>query len=101
MHLDDWESISQAMKQVNQGRTVFLLMPELMQRCTFRWVMWNVISVPSQQLFYAVGRDITQQKQTQEELNRYNAPIEGSKRICGNADLHVTGTDNRTGNMPV
>jgi PAS domain S-box-containing protein len=35
---------------------------------SYRWFLWNAVSVPEQQLIYAVARDITERKQVEEAL---------------------------------
>ena len=35
---------------------------------SYRWLMWNAVSVPEQEVIYAVARDVTESKNAQEEL---------------------------------
>ena len=40
-----------------------------------KWIQWNITSVVSDQLFYAVGRDITERKETEERLRAYQEQL--------------------------
>ena len=40
-----------------------------------KWIQWNTTSVVSDQLFYAVGRDITERKETEARLRAYQEQL--------------------------
>ena len=42
---------------------------------SYKWLVWNAVSVPQQEIIYAVARDITEQRRAQEALR------EGEERI--------------------
>jgi len=42
---------------------------------TYRWTQWNAVSLRGEQLIYAVGRDITDRKQTEEKLLAYQEQL--------------------------
>jgi len=43
---------------------------------SFKWVEWNVLAVAQENIFYATGRDITERKQTEAELDKYHHQLE-------------------------
>jgi signal transduction histidine kinase/DNA-binding response OmpR family regulator len=43
---------------------------------SYKWILWNAVSVPEQALIYAVGRDITERKRAERELQRFAASLE-------------------------
>src|SRR5262249_4468968 len=43
---------------------------------TYKWISWNVVSVPSKQLFYGVARDITQGKLASQKIEQQNKELE-------------------------
>jgi PAS domain S-box-containing protein len=42
---------------------------------SYKWLQWNVVPVPEQELVYAAARDITHMKAAEEKLQRYAAEI--------------------------
>jgi PAS domain S-box-containing protein len=48
---------------------------------SYRWLMWNAIAVPEQELIYCVARDITDRQQTERERVRA-ASLEGNRLIA-------------------
>lgn len=42
---------------------------------TFRWFSWMAVPVPEEGIFYSAGRDITERKQAEEEIQRLNAQL--------------------------
>jgi len=46
---------------------------------SYRWLSWNIFAIPGERLFYAVGRDVTRQKEFEEALS--NAKDELEKRV--------------------
>ena len=43
---------------------------------SFRWFSWMTVPVPEEGVFYSAGRDITDQKQAEEEIQRLNNQLE-------------------------
>jgi signal transduction histidine kinase/CheY-like chemotaxis protein len=50
---------------------------------TLRWLMWTATPYSEQQVVYAAGRDITEQKAAQETLSSYARELEVSQRELG------------------
>jgi PAS domain S-box-containing protein len=43
---------------------------------SYRWLLWNAVSVPKEKLVYAVAHDITDRKKTEERIERQNRELE-------------------------
>ncbi|MEQ8959991.1 MAG: PAS domain-containing protein, partial [Coleofasciculus sp. C2-GNP5-27] len=83
VHPDDRATTLAELEQLATGTTSIQF--ENRYRCqdgSYRWLAWNSASFPAKGLIYAVGRDITEQKQTeailQETQERYELVAEGS-----------------------
>src|SRR5262249_28255606 len=48
---------------------------------SYRWLLWNAVPLPEQQLIYADARDITERKRHEEELRRYAVDMERAKQV--------------------
>lgn len=67
--------IGEAMKyaaEVRSGQTISFEIRMICKDGTFRWIYWGIIPVPNEKISYAVGRDITQRKLSEQTLE-YNA----------------------------
>ena len=47
---------------------------------SYKWFSWNVVSVPSQGLMYAVARDVTQVKKWSQQIEQQNKELEARNR---------------------
>jgi PAS domain S-box-containing protein len=47
--------------------------------CTWRWLQWNAVSLPGEQMVYAAARDITERKQARETIARYSRDLKASR----------------------
>lgn len=45
---------------------------------TFKWILWNAVSVPEKSLIYAVGREITERKLAEEQQRRLAMHLEAA-----------------------
>jgi PAS domain S-box-containing protein len=43
---------------------------------TYKWMLWNAVSVPEQKVIYAVARDITERKKAQLQIEQQNHELE-------------------------
>ncbi len=46
---------------------------------TTRWLQWNAVSLPDEQMIYAAARDITERKQAKETIARYSRDLKASR----------------------
>jgi diguanylate cyclase (GGDEF)-like protein/PAS domain S-box-containing protein len=72
IHPEDEEITIAESKKLKQGKSVLF---ESRLRCkdgSHRWILWSATPMVSENISYAVGRDITERKQT-EEILEYNA----------------------------
>jgi PAS domain S-box-containing protein len=72
VHPDDRGAARDAAATLAGGATTFSF--ESRYRCkdgTYRWLSWNAVPFPEEGIIYAVGRDITEQKQHEQALQRH------------------------------
>jgi len=70
IHPEDREStVAETSRIESPGTTSFAFENRLLCKDgSYKWLSWNAVSVPEQQLTYAVARDITARKQVEEAL---------------------------------
>ena len=71
VHEDDLSRTAQALSEAVEGKQ--LLLVENRYRCkdgSYKWIDWRVSVDSSENRFYAVGRDVTQQKEAENRLKR-------------------------------
>jgi PAS domain S-box-containing protein len=71
VHPEDRQSTSTENGRLQNGEVTFAF--ENRYRCkdgTYKWILWNAVSVPDKQLIYAAGREITERKRTEQEQQR-------------------------------
>ena len=83
VHPDDRRSTLAETEKLKQGLTTVAFENRfLCKDGEYKWLLWNVTASPDKEAFYAVGRDITRNKQDEEALreseNRYHDLIESS-----------------------
>jgi PAS domain S-box-containing protein len=69
VHPDDQEATHTIVKKLTEGEVILDF--ENRYRCkngSYRWISWRAFPIAEEGLIYAVGRDITEQKQAQEAL---------------------------------
>ncbi|MCU7836635.1 MAG: EAL domain-containing protein [gamma proteobacterium symbiont of Taylorina sp.] len=77
IHPDDLESTKAAMKQLSSGQSVINF--KIRYRChdgSYKWFHWTSIPIISENLTYAIAINITEQKQTNEELQKNHFYLE-------------------------
>src|SRR4029453_1033586 len=47
---------------------------------TYRWLEWVSVPYPSEQMIYAVARDITERKQAKETIARYSRDLKAARK---------------------
>jgi len=69
IHPEDQEKTSAEFAQLQDGQSAIAF--ENRYRCkngAYRWLLWNAVCVPEQQLVYAIARDITTRKNAENEV---------------------------------
>jgi PAS domain S-box-containing protein len=46
---------------------------------TYRWLQWNAVSHPGEQMIYAAARDLTERRQAKETIARYSRDLKASR----------------------
>jgi PAS domain S-box-containing protein len=82
IHPDDRQATVAEAGRLSNREVVFAF--ENRYRCkdgSYKWLLWNAVSIPEQELIYAVGRDITERKRAdqalQESQERFRLLVEG------------------------
>ncbi len=76
VHPDDRVATLAEAQKLTSGRLTVTF--ENRYRCkdgSYKWLQWNTVPVPEQELVYAAARDITHVKAAEEKLQRYAAEI--------------------------
>ncbi|HSS99776.1 MAG TPA: response regulator, partial [Terriglobales bacterium] len=77
VHPDDMPSTTNEGNQLQEGGTTFAF--ENRYRCkdgSYRWFLWNAVSIPDQKRIYAVARDITELKKSVAQIELQNHELE-------------------------
>lgn len=83
IHPEDQQATISETEKLRHGlSTIAFKNRFLCQDGSYKWLLWNVTCSPDQELYYAVGRDISDSKQAEEALeeseSRYRDLIESS-----------------------
>ena len=77
VHPDDQRLTRKGGEQLQVGQPVFELESRyLCKDGTWRWISWNCFPMIEEQKIFAVGRDITDRKSADEELQKYRKHLE-------------------------
>ena len=80
VHPDDREaSLAEVGKLVKGTPTVSFENRYRCQDGTYKWLAWNAFPVPEEEIFYAVARDITECKETEQKLRLQERAIAASQ----------------------
>ena len=77
VHPDDRPATLTESGRLQHGEVTFAF--ENRYRCkdgSYKWILWNAVSVAEQSLIYAVGRDITERKRAEQEQQKFAAKLE-------------------------
>lgn len=84
VHPDDVQRSRQAFAELVSGRPLVQFEHRLRSKTgTYRWIAWNTNPAPAEGLFYCVGRDITDRRETEEALRRAE---EALRKHAGNLE---------------
>ncbi len=77
IHPDDRPAtVAEATRLENREVTFAFENRYLCKDGSYKWLLWNAVSVPDQKLIYAVARDITERKRSQQQIERQNRELE-------------------------
>jgi PAS domain S-box-containing protein len=80
VHPEDHPKVIRMMEELSAGETVVGLEDRLLHADgSWRWISWTL--VPANAVFYAVGRDVTAEKQAAEELQRAQEALRQSQKM--------------------
>jgi len=81
VHPDDRPATGNEAGRLRDGEITLAF--ENRYRCkdgSYKWFLWNSISLPGQQIIYAAARDITERKRAEEERRQFTASLESANR---------------------
>lgn len=102
IHPDDEKNTMAESRKLKRGKSVSF---ESRLRCkdgSYRWILWSSTPMVSEKISYAVGRDITERKQTEETLE-YNAlydtltNLPNRTQFMSHLQKAIDNFDNKTG----
>jgi PAS domain S-box-containing protein len=80
VHPEDHPKVIRMMEELSAGETVVGFEDRLLHADgSWRWISWTLI--PANDVFYAVGRDVTAEKQAAEELQRAQEALRQSQKM--------------------
>ena len=77
VHPDDCRATTTESGRLQRGEMTFAF--ENRYRCkdgSYKWILWNAVSVPAKQIIYCVGREITERKFAEQEQKRLTTNLE-------------------------
>jgi PAS domain S-box-containing protein len=81
IHPEDLQAtLAEASKLASGAETISF---ENRYRCkdgSYRWLLWNAVPLPEQEVIYADARDITERKSAEEELRHYALDLEKARQ---------------------
>ena len=80
VHPDDRNPTTGAANQARDGNNVLTFENRYIAKDgTLRWLEWNAVPLPSEQMIYCAARDITERKQAKETIARYSRDLKASR----------------------
>ena len=81
VHPEDRRSTLNETARLQNGETTLAFENRYLCRDgSYRWFLWNAVSVPVHELIYAVAHDITDRKVAEQERQRFTASLETANR---------------------
>ncbi|MFY9743776.1 MAG: PAS domain S-box protein [Candidatus Sulfotelmatobacter sp.] len=91
IHSDDRQATLTESSRLENGESTFSFENRyLCKDGTYKWILWNAVSVPPQEMIYAVGRDITGRKRMEEVRERLAAIVDSSDEAISSETLDGT-----------
>jgi PAS domain S-box-containing protein len=80
VHPDDRNPTTTVAAKLGDGGTLLTFENRYLAKDgTYRWLQWNAVSVPNEQMVYAAARDVTERKQAKETIARYSRDLKASR----------------------
>lgn len=80
IHPEDREAtVAEATRLQNREVTIAFENRYLCKDGSYKWMMWNAVAVPGQELIYAIARDITERKRAEEVLRQAKELLQESE----------------------
>jgi PAS domain S-box-containing protein len=80
VHPDDRNPTTSEANKARDGGTVLTFENRYIAKDgTLRWLEWNAVPLPSEQMIYCAARDITERKQAKETIARYSRDLKASR----------------------
>ncbi|MDH5634003.1 MAG: PAS domain S-box protein [Gammaproteobacteria bacterium] len=77
IHPDDVASVKEVTQNLRKGKLQHLITNRcICKNGEYRWIEWNIHTSLQDNLFYLTGRDITDRKKTEQELDKYRHHLE-------------------------
>ena len=90
IHPDDRQAtVAEAARLENQEVTFAFENRYLCKDGSYRWLLWNAVSVPGHLLIYAVARDITERKAAEEALQKSSEVLRALLEVAPDAVVTV------------
>ncbi|MGH7219455.1 MAG: histidine kinase dimerization/phospho-acceptor domain-containing protein, partial [Nitrospiraceae bacterium] len=81
IHPEDLQAtLREAAKLASGAETISFENRYLCKDGSYKWLLWNAVPLPEQELIYADARDITERKQAEQELRRYALDLEKARQ---------------------
>jgi PAS domain S-box-containing protein len=80
VHPDDRHPTTTEANKARGGGTVLTFENRYVAKDgTLRWLQWNAVPLPSEQMIYCAARDVTERKQAKETIARYSRDLKASR----------------------
>ncbi|MEW6129980.1 MAG: sensor domain-containing diguanylate cyclase [Acidobacteriota bacterium] len=68
VHPEDLSKVQTELKRMTEGNNIVSLEIRFLSHEGYRWILWSGMPFPDENVFYAVGKDITDHRQMEEQL---------------------------------
>jgi PAS domain S-box-containing protein len=80
IHPDDRQATTVEAHRVETREVLAFENRYLCKDGSYKWLLWNAVSVPEQEVIYAVARDITERKRDEAEKRKFAESLAGSNQ---------------------
>jgi len=80
IHPDDRQATTVQAHRVETREVLAFENRYLCKDGSYKWLLWNAVSVPEQEVIYAVARDITERKRDEAEKRKFAESLAGSNQ---------------------